>query len=160
MDGWMDQCIDGWIDQMIYKMMDRWIDRWIDRCIDQWFDGSMVHRLALLYSCCIDLCRKPHQKIDHPPRLLQACHLTHTLSLTLSAFYRASNQYAERMEEGAAMACSQRARRLIYHATGTSYELDAARMEESAAMACSEQARRVINLLMGFAANINAAGIE
>ena len=56
MDGWMDQCIDGWIDQMIYKMMDRWIDRWMDRFIDQWFDGSLVHRRALLDSCCIDLC--------------------------------------------------------------------------------------------------------
>ena len=43
----------------------------------------------------------------------------------------------------------QQARGLIYHATGTSYELDAARVEESAAMACSEQARGVINLLMG-----------
>ena len=66
------------------------------------------------------------------------------------------------MEESAAMARSQRARGLIYHATGTgtSYELDAARMEESAVMACSEQARGVINLLMGFAAKINAAGIE
>ena len=58
------------------------------------------------------------------------------------------------------MARSQKARGLIYHATGTSYELDAARMEESAAMACSEQARVVINLLMGFVAKINAAGIE
>ena len=58
------------------------------------------------------------------------------------------------------MARSQRARGLIYHATGTSYELDAARMEESAAMACSEQARGVINILMGFTAEINAAGIE
>ena len=58
------------------------------------------------------------------------------------------------------MARSQWERGLIYHATGTLYELDAARMEESAAMACSEQARGVINLLMGFAANINAAGIE
>ena len=86
-------------------------------------------------------------------------YLTHTLSLTLSAFYRAPNQYAERMEESAAMARSQRARGLIYHTTGTSYELDAVRMEESAAMACSEQARGVINLLMGFAAKINAAGI-
>ena len=64
------------------------------------------------------------------------------------------------MEESAAMARSQRARGLIYHATGTLYELDTARMEESAAMACSEQARGVINLLMGFVANINAAGIE
>ena len=64
------------------------------------------------------------------------------------------------MEESAAMARSQRARGLIYHATRTSYELDAAKMEESAAMACSEQARGVVNLLMGFAANINTAGIE
>ena len=58
------------------------------------------------------------------------------------------------------MARSQRARELIYHATGTSYELDAARMEESAAMACSEQARGMINILMGFAEKINEAGIE
>jgi len=64
------------------------------------------------------------------------------------------------MEESAAMARSQRARGLIYHATGTSYELDVARMEESVVMACSEQARGVINLLMGFAEKINAAGIE
>ena len=55
---------------------------------------------------------------------------------------------------------SQRARGLIYHATGTSYELDAARMEESVAMACSEQARGVTNILMGFVSKINAAGIE
>ena len=66
----------------------------------------------------------------------------------------------ERMEESAAMARSQRSRGLIYHATGTSYELDAARMEERATMACSEQARGVINFLMVFAAKINAAGIE
>ena len=66
----------------------------------------------------------------------------------------------EIMEESVAMARSQRAKGLIYHATGTSYELDAARMEESAAMACSEQARGVINILIGFAAKINAAGIE
>ena len=72
----------------------------------------------------------------------------------------ASSQYAERMEESTEMARSQRARGLIYYATGTSYELDAARMEESAATACSEQARGVINLLMGFAAKINEAGIE
>ena len=45
------------------------------------------------------------------------------------------------MEESAEMIRSQRARGLIFHATGTSYELDAARMEESAAMECSEQAR-------------------
>ena len=55
------------------------------------------------------------------------------------------------MEESAAMARSQRARVLIYHATGTSYELDAARMEEGAAMACLEKARGFINLMMGFA---------
>ena len=64
------------------------------------------------------------------------------------------------MEESTAMARSQQARGLIYHATGTSYELDAAGMEESATMACSEQARGVIHILMGFAAKINAAGIE
>ena len=58
------------------------------------------------------------------------------------------------------MALSQRARGLIYHATGTSYELDAGRLVECAALVCSEQARGVINLLMRFGANINAAGIE
>ena len=55
----------------------------------------------------------------------------HTKILQNDAYFvdAAAELYAEIMDDSAAMACSQRARGLIYHVTGPVFKLDMAKME-------------------------------